>query len=351
MDVRRRATDLSDAERDLFLEALIRLKDHPVPGGPAGLSVYDQYVALHRAVMAVITPGAQPGETVNYGHWNIGFCAWHRQYLRSFEKALQSQVPGVTLPYWDWADHVAAVTKLFAPTFLGSLRSGIPGPVTDGVLRNPVPPAERPPWWPAGATGFPIHPLLREGFGSRLSRGSVGVGWPPTTAGMNQLEQLVITQPGVHPLWFFWLILEEGDQQVTSRTHNRGHNYIGGHMSGRYSPNDPIFWLHHANVDRLWANWQARRLAAVPGSKPEEHYPPADEESPFTGELAPPGHRIDDPMWPWVGNAAGYDVNVGTAVKALLPDFSGAPATSVRQVLDTETIDAAGYRYEPPPEP
>jgi tyrosinase len=75
MDVRRRATDLSDAERDLFLEALIRLKVHPAPGGPAGLSVYDQYVALHRAVMAVITPGAQPGETVNYGHWNIGFCA------------------------------------------------------------------------------------------------------------------------------------------------------------------------------------------------------------------------------------------------------------------------------------
>ena len=23
-----------------------------------------------------------------------------------------------------------------------------------------------------------------------------------------------------------------------------------------HSPNDPIFWLHHANVDRLWWNWQ-----------------------------------------------------------------------------------------------
>ena len=23
------------------------------------------------------------------------------------------------------------------------------------------------------------------------------------------------------------------------------------------SPNDPVFWLHHANVDRLWAQWQA----------------------------------------------------------------------------------------------
>jgi tyrosinase len=347
MDVRSRATDLSDAERDRFLEAVIKLKHQPAPGGPAGVSVYDQYVALHGAVMAVIAPGLPPGETVNFGHWNIGFCAWHRQYLRSFEQALQSQVPGVTIPYWDWTDHVAAVTRLFTPAFLGSLRSGTPGPVTDGVLRDPVPPAERPTWWPSGVTGFPVHPLLREGLGARLSRGSVGVGWPPTAAGVDRLEQLVITQPGVHPLWYFWLVLEQGHQQVTSRTHNRGHNFIGGHMAGAFSPNDPVFWLHHANVDRLWANWQARRLAAVPGSKPEDHYPPPDQDSPFDGDLAPSGHRLDDTMWPWVGSAPGFGAAISPAVAALLPDFSGAPAVSVRQVLDTTTIDATGYRYAP----
>lgn len=351
MDVRSRATDLSDAERDRFLEAVIKLKHQPAPGGPAGVSVYDQYVALHGAVMAVIAPGLPPGETVNFGHWNIGFCAWHRQYLRSFEQALQSQVPGVTIPYWDWTDHVAAVTRLFTPAFLGSLRSGTPGPVTDGVLRDPVPPAERPTWWPSGVTGFPVHPLLREGLGARLSRGSVGVGWPPTAAGVDRLEQLVITQPGVHPLWYFWLVLEQGHQQVTSRTHNRGHNFIGGHMAGAFSPNDPVFWLHHANVDRLWANWQARRLAAVPGSKPEDHYPPPDQDSPFDGDLAPPGHRLDDTMWPWVGSAPGFGAAISPAVAALLPDFSGAPAVSVRQVLDTTTIDATGYRYAPLPGP
>jgi hypothetical protein len=27
-------------------------------------------------------------------------------------------------------------------------------------------------------------------------------------------------------------------------------------MAGDFSPNDPLFWLHHANVDRLWAIWQ-----------------------------------------------------------------------------------------------
>src|SRR5258705_4413787 len=28
-------------------------------------------------------------------------------------------------------------------------------------------------------------------------------------------------------------------------------------MRSFMSPLDPIFWLHHANVDRLWAQWNA----------------------------------------------------------------------------------------------
>ncbi len=76
--------------------------------------------------------------------------------------------------------------------------------------------------------------------------------------------------------------------------------------------------------------------------------PPADEPSPLDGEPAPPGHGIDDAMWPWVGDAAGFDVAIPPSVKALLPDFSAAPAATVRQVLNTETIDAEGYHYAPP---
>jgi tyrosinase len=38
--------------------------------------------------------------------------------------------------------------------------------------------------------------------------------------------------------------------------HNPVHNLIGGSMGVvTVSPRDPIFWLHHANVDRLWAAW------------------------------------------------------------------------------------------------
>ena len=53
------------------------------------------------------------------------------------------------------------------------------------------------------------------------------------------------------------------------------------------SPNDPIFFLHHCNVDRLWADWQNR-------------HPTASYEPQSGG---PQGHNLGDPMFPWDGVA------------------------------------------------
>jgi tyrosinase len=39
--------------------------------------------------------------------------------------------------------------------------------------------------------------------------------------------------------------------------HGAGHNGIGGVMSDvNASPGDPVFWLHHAFIDRNWRIWQ-----------------------------------------------------------------------------------------------
>ena len=40
--------------------------------------------------------------------------------------------------------------------------------------------------------------------------------------------------------------------------HNRGHVWVGGSMMPMTSPNDPVFFLHHCFVDKLWADWQAK---------------------------------------------------------------------------------------------
>ncbi len=38
--------------------------------------------------------------------------------------------------------------------------------------------------------------------------------------------------------------------------HGAVHIWVGGTMSdASVSPADPVFWLHHANLDRLWWTW------------------------------------------------------------------------------------------------
>src|SRR5439155_16817593 len=38
----------------------------------------------------------------------------------------------------------------------------------------------------------------------------------------------------------------------------------GGHMVLAASPNDPVFWLHHCNIDRLWSLWEQTTGKAAP---------------------------------------------------------------------------------------
>ena len=57
-----------------------------------------------------------------------------------------------------------------------------------------------------------------------------------------------------------------------------------GTMSGMSSPNDPIFFLHHCQVDRIWALWQDRGFM--------NDYPAQHDTA---------GHGLSDPMWPWDG--------------------------------------------------
>ena len=158
IDLRKNAATLSAAERQNFLRAILVLRRTPASGNP-NVTIYDQFVALHGAVMSVAVQGTP--DTINFGHWNIGFCAWHREYLRRFELELQKLVPGVTVPYWDWSNHTQARTRIFINDFMGPLLTptgqGAPRPMTTGFfsLNGPT---QTPAWLPATAKGWRIPP-------------------------------------------------------------------------------------------------------------------------------------------------------------------------------------------------
>lgn len=341
MGVRKSASQLSPDEMAAFLEAVMRLKSKPAPG-QTDISVYDQLTVLHGAVMAVVTPTSGNG-TVNFAHGNIAFLPWHRQYLRVFEAALDAEVPGVTVPYWDWADDLGAVQSLFTPEFLGARHWGNPQALTDGVLQFSVPTGERPSWWPAALPGFRINDLLEEGQGRALRRGGTESTWPPSRAWLRALIEVDQSLRGAHPLWVFWLILEQGINQLP-QTHNAGHRFIGGHMGGAFSPNDPIFWMHHANVDRLWDAWQQQRIDTGLSADHDATWPAPGERSPFDGRMPPEGHNRGDGMWPWLADTTNYSsAAVSLALRNRLPIFAGQ--VQVEDVLDSATF---GVSYAAP---
>jgi len=40
--------------------------------------------------------------------------------------------------------------------------------------------------------------------------------------------------------------------------HGSGHIWVGGSMGLiPTAPCDPIFWMHHCEIDRIWAEWQS----------------------------------------------------------------------------------------------
>lgn len=58
--------------------------------------------------------------------------------------------------------------------------------------------------------------------------------------------------------------LPEGAGMIEGYGHNHIHELVGGLMKHLdTSASDPIFWMHHANVDRVWATWHATRDASA----------------------------------------------------------------------------------------
>ena len=285
MAIRKDQSDLTDAEKTAFVDAIMALKQASSmlhPGSPTS-SRYDDYVELHVKAMMAIPDG--------WAHEGPAFFPWHRVLLIQFERDLQQVTgsPDLGIPYWDWIE-----TPEF-PSFLGG--DGDPDngfDVTDG-------PFTREKWIfsVVDSPGMPTRLQRRFGFGDLDQGGDPAKMDLPTTTAQDS---------ALRTRWY-----DDVPWDATSPTassfreaaevdlHNRVHRWVGGFwesdgalaggtMMQMASPNDPVFWLHHCNLDRLWAAWQmmhSRSAAFLPQSG------------------AAPGHNLrdtlnfGDPM-PWV---------------------------------------------------
>ena len=366
MRVRKNVLALTEPERIAFFQAMLMLKAEIAnPAAPAAdrLSTYDLYAAIHQAIFSVRTPVAGGGFTlVNGGHRGPAFGPWHRELLLRFELDLQRMVPGVLLPYWDWTDHGGTESFIFSDQYFGP--NGGPAGVGGGTVlsgyfafdapgsgTNPTPPTG---WWPTIVSpgnpehgtllpGWRISPLLEEGEGTALRRffGNDEAGASPdpfaglaTQVQVNSLMQSGSFEAGASGF--------RGRIEGQTPFHNYVHRWVTGHMETGASPNDPIFFMHHCNIDRLWAMWQMDGHGGVGG------YPDPALTSFDTG------HNLNDRMWPWVGGAAGYSIFIAPAVIAALPNLSGEPERTPIDLINHRDIimeisgtpTQLGYSYD-----
>jgi tyrosinase len=84
---------------------------------------------------------------------------------------------------------------------------------------------------------------------------------------------------GLHNEVHLWVA---GEREFTTEEGMDPVGSVYGTMAHDSSPNDPVFFLHHANVDRLWVQWQDRH---------------GRNYEPVSG--APSGHNLNDAMWPF----------------------------------------------------
>lgn len=323
MGVRKNARLLTAAEREAFVQACVLMKADIVnPGAPAAnrYSKWDELVALHRMIQSANAPGAA---NVNFGHGGAGafsFLSWHRFFLLLFEQRLQGYVPGVMLPYWDWSDPAPIMTD----TFLGPNGAAGTTIVSRGYFARNAPgtpgnPTPAPPWWPAGLSGWNLVP----GFGAQsgpLRRALSPVDQLPSVADLRDTLAKVTYST-------FQNALEGGTGLPSGHPmHNGLHGWVGGQMATlTASPFDPLFYLHHCNIDRLWAMWQL-----------DGH---ADEYPDSGGD---PQHHRNDIMYPWTGGLPGYSSNFSLG-SIVLPDFS---ALGPKRNVDTLDHRALGYTYD-----
>lgn len=128
------------------------------------------------------------------------FLVWHRGYLYYFEQYLRT-VSGdatLTLPYWDYYKSATIpaefTSSTSSPLYVPRLNTNVSQALTSAPFSNTI---------------------------LNFQRGTI-----------NSFEPSVERKP-----------------------HDPVHDIIGAVMGTMQSPQDPIFWLHHANIDRLWNAW------------------------------------------------------------------------------------------------
>ncbi|WP_323011981.1 tyrosinase family protein [Castellaniella sp.] len=312
--VRKNVNNLTLEEKAEFVEAILRLKQARPPESDEVGNWYDHFVASHMRKLVCWTDEPNQG---GFGHNGPDILTWHRAFLLEFERAM-STVMGkpMAIPYWDWTDP-ASIATVFADDFMGGMGDPNAGYY---VMSGPFKKGD----WRINVKGFES---TNPGQFDWLVRAVGNMPGMSTLPSREEVQQAMLrTQYDVAP----WGVVSDLDVSfrafvdgsvnatgtecdggivsitgaTTSLVHGTVHMWVGGAddqgnpgslTDTATSPNDPVFWLHHAYIDLLTETWWAAN-----------NY----QYLPVSG--GPRGSNRDDRMWPYLQTNGSMAVPVET---------------------------------------
>lgn len=279
--VRKNANALTAGERDRFVAAFAQLNNQ-------GLGRFADFRDMHTSVSSPQAHGAP------------GFLPWHRAYLLDLERELQAIDPSVALPYWRFD---LPSPNIFTRDFLGV--SDALGTVQFSAT-NPLQF-----WRTDGVQGVNRRPFFNTAAA------------PPGL----RTEAQTLALGSIYRTF----------RALEGNPHGSAHVSFGGSISSiPTAARDPLFFLLHCNVDRLWAKWQRQFL----------RFDPALAASYDSVPPRPIGHNLPDTMWPWNGVTGGSRPPTapgGTLAPAATTAAPG-PQPRVRDTLDYQGAVGAASR-------
>ncbi|PQE17834.1 di-copper centre protein [Rutstroemia sp. NJR-2017a WRK4] len=242
--IRREWRTLSSNAKKEYIDAVQCLTTRPSKVRNNG-SLYDDFPFVHQ-------------QTAPTAHAAASFLPWHRYFIHVYEDALRNDCGfRGALPYWDWS----ADWKDFAnsPVWDSERGFGGNGKSDDRTVGQG-----------SCVTDGPFAGLEAMFYGEEyqphcLSRGfSTG----------DSLEELIAL---IRPDVLDDIMEEEDFKNFSERLEHNAHGFVSGSIRGDFSkytgPYDPVFFLHHVNIDRLWWEWQQEdpehRLLAYSGHAPK----------------------------------------------------------------------------------
>ncbi len=237
---------------------------------------FNRYDCWHHAVVG---PGRGTQFTYDL------FLPWHRAYLASFEHIAREQNPDAVLPWWDWTSAAASDHGLPA-SYTDPGTDADPNPLASGPTPDmPDDPARRTSRSPGDPSQLPSMTDPRPELGFNLSVDDI----------------LALSQ------------FADFTSQVQN-VHDYIHGWVGGDMGVvPTSAFDPVFWSHHAMIDRLWYLWQLKwGVTNVPPNYLDK-------------TLAPFNYTVRDVL---DVHTLGYDYAAGTATAAATATDATSPNTT-----------------------